>query len=264
MSRIIIFLACISLISLSSCSDYKKLLKSPDLEKKYTEAVKFYEAGQCIKSLQLFEELVTVYKGTQKAESVYYYYAYSNYCVGDYLLASYHFRTFVKNYPTSTHVEECAFMGAYCYYLESPKYTLDQTDTKNAIHELQGFINRFPKSTRIDSCNTLIIQLRGKLEKKAFEVAKQYYAMDDFKAAIVSFENVLKEFPDTKYREEVRFLIVKSTYMLAIKSIESKQPARLLSTIELGEKFVADFPISKYKRDVDYYILHAKKLKDKS
>ena len=134
---------------------------------------------------------------------VYYYYAFSHYCMGDYLMASYHFRTFVRTFPTSKHAEECGFMGAYCYFLESPRYSLDQTDTKNAIRELQGFILRFPGSTRLDSCNKLIDKLRDKLEKKNFEIAQQLFHMEDYRGAIVSFNNLLKEFPDTRYREKI-------------------------------------------------------------
>ncbi len=225
------------LFAVTSCREYSKLLKSQDLDKKYSEAVKYYERGDCVQALQLFEELLTVYKGTPKMESIYFYYAYSNYCVGDYLLAAYHFKTFVRNYPASTHTEECAFMAAYCYYNESPRYSLDQTDTKNAIKELQNYINRFPTGPRLDSCNNLIDLLRSKLEKKDFEIAMQYYHMDDYKASITALNNLLREFPDTKYREQVNYYILRATYDQAIRSIDEKKLDRLSGTIELHNKF---------------------------
>ena len=210
------------LLLFSSCSKYNRILKSTDYNKKYDAAVAYYEKKEYTKALALFEELVSVYRGTSKAEKIMYYYAYATYSTGDYLLAGYHFNNFVKTFPASDKTEECAFLYAYCYYLESPRYSLDQTDTKNAIKELQFFINKYPESKRKDECNELITKLRAKLEKKYYEISKQYYFLDDYKAAITSFENVLKDFPDSKYREEMMYMIIKANFIYAEKSIENK------------------------------------------
>jgi outer membrane protein assembly factor BamD len=244
----------------SSCSEYNKLLKSSDYNKKYDAAIKYYEAKDYSKALALLEELTSVYRGTNKAEKIMYYYAYATYASGDYLLAGYHFNNFVKTYPASDKTEECAFMYAYCYYLESPRYSLDQTDTKNAIKELQFFINKYPDSEKKKQCNELITTLREKLEKKYYEIAKQYYFLDDYKAAIVSFENVLKDYPDTKYREELMYLIVKTNYIYASKSTEVKKRERLQSTIDAYNKFISYFPEnSKYGKEAESYFAVAKK-----
>ncbi len=244
----------------SSCSDYNRLLKSTDYNKKYDAAIKYYDEKEYTKALALFEELVSVFRGTSKAEKIMYYYAYATYSTGDYLLAGYHFNNFVKTFPASDKTEECAFMYAYCYYLESPKYSLDQTDTKNAIKELQSFINKYPDSKRKEECNDLITKLRAKLELKYFEISKQYFFLDDYKAAIVSFENVLKEYPDTKYREETMYLIVKANYTYAVKSIDAKKTERFKSTMEAYNKFASYYPHeSKYGKEVEGYFSSAKK-----
>ena len=136
----------------------------------------------------------------------------------------------------------------------------DQTDTKNAIKELQLFINRYPESKRKEECNDLISKLRAKLEIKYFEISKQYYFLDDYKAAIVSFENVLKDFPDTKYREEAMYLIVKANYAYAVKSIDNKKADRLKLTIDAYNKFASYYPAeSKYGKDAEGYFSSAKK-----
>ena len=255
-----ILLSAFAVIALASCSEYNKLLKSTDYNKKYEAAIKYYDNKEYSKSLALLEELVSVYRGTNKAEKIMFYYAYATYSTSDYLLAGYHFNNFVKTFPASDKTEECAFMYAYCYYLESPKYSLDQTDTKNAIKELQFFINKYPDSKRKDECNDLITKLRAKLEEKYYEIAKQYYFLDDYKAAIVSFENVLKDYPDTKYREELMYLIVKTNYIYAAKSINNKKEERLKSTIDSYNKFVSYYPEkSKYNKETEGYYLSAKK-----
>src|SRR5205823_2189449 len=134
-----------------------------------------YEKEDYLKALTLLEELITLFRGTAKEENALYYYANTNYNMGDYELARYHFRNFVKTFPASVHAEECAYLTAYCYYLNSPEYSLDQSDTKTAIKEFQVFINEYPKSSRISECNEIIDKLRGKLEKKHYEISKQYY-----------------------------------------------------------------------------------------
>ena len=247
-----------AIMILSSCSDYNRLLKSTDYTKKYDAAIKFYDEKEYSKSLALLEELVSVYRGTSKGEKVLYYYAYATYAVGDYLLAGYHFNNFIKTFPASDKKEECAFMYAYCFFLESPRYSLDQSDTKNAIKELQSFINRYPDSKRKEECNELMARLRGKLEQKYYEISKQYFFIDDYRAAITSFDNVLKDFPDTKYREELMYLSIKANYIYATKSTPNKKPERFKSTIDSYNKYLSYFPEnSRYGKDAKSYLSSA-------
>src|ERR1022692_3384668 len=126
---------------LSSCDNYTKIAKRASIEQKYQYAITAFEKGQYNRALPILEELITVYRGTANGEKVLYYYAYCNYNTNDFILAAYHFKSFVKQFPTSAKAEECAYMNAYCYYLTSPAYSLDQTDTKLALKELQNFVN---------------------------------------------------------------------------------------------------------------------------
>lgn len=238
---------------LASCNKYNRLLKSSDYDLKYTKAIEYYDKKDYSRALPLLEELITVLRGTIKAERIYYCYAKTQYELGDYLLASYHFKELARTYPNGPYNEEALFLSAYCFYLTSPRYSLDQDNTKSAIEELQLFVNIYPNSNRIEECNNLIDKLRGKLETKAFENAKLYYNIEDYRAAQVSFQNLLKDFPDTKYREEAAFLQIKSAYLLANGSIESKKEERFRKTRELYTKFVDIFPKSKYLNELEKY-----------
>ena len=234
--KIILQLLLVSMI-LISCSKYQKVLRSNDYNYKYNMAVTYYQKGDYNRAMPLFNELSTVMKGTDKIQEVNFYYAYCNYSIGDNLLAAYLFRNYTINFPNSKHTEECAYMMAYCYYNEAPIYSLDATNTNRAIRELQLFIDRYPNSIRVARCNSLIDELRDKLSLKAFENAKQYYITSNFKSAIIALENVLIDYPSFKNREEVHFLIVKSTYLLAINSISNKVNDRLKATLETFSHF---------------------------
>jgi outer membrane protein assembly factor BamD len=232
----------------TGCSEYQKLVKSSDYALKYEKAKEYYNKKKYSKALTLFEELLTIYRGTSKAEEIYYYYAYSHYGVGDYILANHFFSTYASIYPMSNRVEECEFMAAYCHYLDSPRDALDQSNTLLAISELQSFVNRYPQSSRVARCNELIDELRKKLENKAYRNAMQYYSMEKYNSASVAFANVLKEFPDTDRRFEIYYMIIKSNYMYGKLSVRTKKKERLQLAKDNYIKFADKLASSKYAK----------------
>jgi len=227
------------------------MLKSTNLDAKQEYAIKLYNKGKYYKALPLFEELITLLRGTKKAELTYYYYAYTNYKLEDYETAAYDFDNFTKSFPTSEFAEECGYMNAYCYYLSSPDYTLDQSSTLKALNELQLFIDEHPYSARVEECNKLIDKLRYKLETKEHEIASLYYHMEEYKAAVTAYKNLLKEYPSTMYREECMFMSLKSEYLFAENSIESKKQERYNSALGDYGELLAAYPESKYKKEAD-------------
>lgn len=227
------------------------MVKSTNMDAKLDYAIELYNKKQYFKALPLFEELVTVFRGTKKAEKTYYYYSYTNYQLEDYETAAYDFDNFARTFPNSEFTEECAFMHAYCYYQDSPEYSLDQTSTAKAINELQLFADRYHTSTRVEQCNTLIDQLRLKLETKMFENSKLYYNMSDFKAAVSSFRILLHDYPSGKFREESSYMIIKAWYELAENSIETKRAERYNESLRSYAEFLAAYPDSKFRKDAD-------------
>lgn len=241
----------IVITTLVSCSGYQKVVKSTDYEKKYEVAKIYYEKEDYQKAFTLFEELLTVYRGTSKGESVYFYYSYCQFGLRDYLLASYHFNNFAKTFPKSEHAEECMFMGAKCYFLDSSDPSLDQASTEKAISEMQIFINKYPKSKRVEECNELMDRLRFKLEQKDYNAAKLYFDMEDYKSAIVALRNVLNDYPESRFREEMSFMVVRSSYLLAKNSIEKKKQKRYEDAIQECRAFVEKYPENRYRKEVD-------------
>lgn len=235
----------------TSCSNYQRVLKGTDMNAKFELAEKYFLKEDYFRSLQLLDELMIAFRGTEKGEKVYYYYAYCNYHTGDYIMASYHFNNFLFTYPNSKYAEEVQFMYAYCYYLDSPVSSLDQTSSLDAIDKFQLFVNRYPQSAKVPEANGLIDELRMKLETKAFNNAKLYYRMQDYKAAFTAMQNVINDFPATIYKEEATYLIFRSSYLYAINSVESKKVVRLKEAKENYLKLVDTFPQSEYLSDAE-------------
>ena len=111
--------------------------------------------------------------------------------------------------------------------------------------------------------NKLMDQLRYRLESKAFENSKLYYHMDDYKASVTSFKNLLRDYPASKYREEVMYLVFESEYLLAENSIDSKKNERYnLALVSYGE-FTTAFPQSRFRKDADDYAKDCRKRLEK-
>lgn len=237
----------------SSCSDYNKIVKSTDYEFKYKKAIEYYESGEFVRSSTLLKELISIVRGTSRADKVYYYYAKSQFGIKDYLMAGHYFKSLVKEFPRSEFAEESQFMIGYCFYLDSPNPRLDQQISQNSIDALQLFVNLYPRSTRIDEANRLIIELRDKLVYKSYLSGKLYFDLRNYKAAVVALTSSLKDFPDTKYREELMYMLLKAKYLLAINSVDEKKRERLSSALDEYFTFVDEYPESKYIKEVEKY-----------
>ncbi|GAB2703933.1 outer membrane protein assembly factor BamD [Mucilaginibacter koreensis] len=242
------------IIIVAGCkSKFEKLKASNNNPRKYQEAVRLYNKKDYGRALDLFENLAPHYRGQSGAEDLFYYYAYTNYKLKDYTSASYHFKQFAETYPTSPRAEECRFMNAYCYYLDAPGFSLDQSNTQKAIDAMQLFINLYPKSDRVTEANKIIQNLRDRLEEKAYANAKLYYTIGDYKSAVISMGNVLRDYPDTKYAEELEYLSIVSQYEYAKVSLEVRKEERYAQTSTMVDQFEEKYPSSTYLRNAQQY-----------
>lgn len=236
-------------LMLSSCGEYNKVLNKGTIEQQYRMATEMYEAGKFEKSIKLFDKIMIGYRGKPQMERIQYMISYAYYNTKQYSLASYYFDRFTKNYPKSTKREEAAYLSAHSYYLESPIFSLDQTATYDALSSMQNFIDTYPNSEKIAEANQNIKDLRYILEKKAFAIAKQYYHIEDYTAAITSFDNLISDYLGTKFREEAMFYKFRASHDLAMKSVFSKKEARLKSAIKSYDRLKRNYPESEYMKE---------------
>ncbi len=235
------------LMAISSCkSSFEKLKTSNDNNKKYTEAIKYYNKKEYGKALELFNDIAPKYRGQSSANELFYYQAMANYKLKDYISAGYLFKQFADTFPSDPKAEECRFLTAYCYYLDAPEFSLDQENTIKAIERMQLFINFHPKSERVAEANKLIQNMHERLEEKAYANSKLYLNVGNYQAAVIAFNNTLRDYPDTKYAEEIEYLIVKSQYEYAKRSLETKQLERYEQAITYANQFAEKYPESKY------------------
>ena len=237
---------------LSACkSEFEKIRSSGDVSRIYTKALEYYDQEEYQKAQSLFELIISSYRGKKEAEEIYFKYAYTYYNLEQYILASYYFKNFSNTYGASDLREEADFMSAYSNYKLSPTFRLDQSYSASAIEGFQLFVNTYPNSSRVEECNRLIDELRNKLERKAYDSAKLYFDLREYQAAIQSFDNVLKDFPDTENAETIRYMIIRSAYQLAKNSFVDKQKERYEEARDRASEFLVRFPDSRYNKEVN-------------
>lgn len=248
------------LLILPACkSRYEKIRTSTDVSLKYKTATYYFNKRDFTRALPLLEDLATSMRGSDKAEDASYFYAYCEYYLKDFAIARNLFQTFAEQFPNSLRAEEARFMAAKCSMQESPVFSLDQENTVKAIDALQLFINLYPHSTRIAECNKMMDILRGKLEAKSFENAKLYYTIGEFKPAVIALRNSQRDFPDSKFREETEFLIIKCNYLYAGGSIIARQEERYNETIQSFQSFKENFPKSIHLKEAEKIVSDSKR-----
>ena len=246
MKRLLPFI--LLLVIVSSCK-YEKLLKSRDYKLKYHKALEYYADEDYMRAEGLFEQLKPILRGTKQADTVFLYTAYCSYHQKSYMLAAHYFDEFRKTYGNSKFAEEAEYMNAYCTYLMSPRPSLDQSYSYQAISLFGLYISRHPNSERNDECIQYIEELKNKLVEKSYQSAKLYYNLGDYKAAIIALNNSLDDFPETKYREEIMFMILKAKFLLAENSIAVKKIERYQSTVDEYYSFMGEFPESEFLKE---------------
>ncbi len=231
-------------------SEFERVRTSGDTELILKKAYEYYEKKDYQRSQGLFDLVLSSLRGGKEAEKAYFYHAYTYYYLKQYTLAAYYFKNFANTFTTSAYREEATFMMAYSNYLLSPSFRLDQSSTRQAIEDFQLFANFYPQSKRVADCNKYIDILRRKLEQKAFAEGELYFNLRQYRSSVISFENLLRDYPESPDVERVRYLIAKASFLLSQNSILEKKPERYQETITRCNDFLEKHPSSKYGKEV--------------
>lgn len=235
----------------SSCGGINALLKSGQPDPIYTKALEYYQKEKWQRASTLFEGVQHYYAGTPREDSISFFNARCKFKNRDYETASMLFEDFRRKFGRSPFIEEAEGMYALCYYFLAPGPSRDQTVTGQALIAINEFMSHYPLSDQIDNFKQINEELTERLHEKAYLNAYTYYKIGRYKSAIMALKNALKQYPDTKHREEIMYLIVDSGYRLASNSVTSKQTDRYLSMLDSYLTFKEEFPESKYVKRLD-------------
>ena len=249
-----------SLVALMSCkSEYEMLLNSNDADAKYEAAFQYFNENKFSKAASLFESLSVLADGTERGDTVKYYWGLSNYKFKDYYTAETNFDQFISSYPRSPFTPEARFLRLDCLFRQTLRYELDQTPTYKAISAISEYILEYPATTHMKECRDMLVELNERLDRKSYEAAKLYYKMEDYLASRVAFRNVLKDDAENVYREDILYYIAMSSYKYAQLSVPSKQKERYLTFVDDYYNFIGELPESEYRKELDMVYRKAQK-----
>ena len=240
-------------------SKYDNLLMSNDLDAKYTAAFDYFNKGKFRKAANLFESLSVMTSGTERDDSVQFYWGLSNYKAKDYYTAEANFSKFVSNFPRSVFTEEARYMRVDCLYRSTLRYELDQVPTYTALSAMEEFVRDYPSSEWAGDVRVKAKVLNDRLDKKAFENARLYYKMEDYKASRVAFKNIIKTDAENIYREDILYYIAMSSYKYAYNSVPEKQKERYMDFMDDYLNFIGELPDSPYCKELNAMYLRAQR-----
>lgn len=245
------------LVLLGACGPFAKLEKSTNWEELYNGANKYYQVGEYNKAIILYEKVLPVIKGSEKAEMAEYNYANCHFKTKRYIESAGYFNTFFKTYNRSTLAEEALFMHAYSLYLDAPDFNLDQQSSQEAVSAIQQFVTRFPTSASYERAMEMLKDLEGRFEDKAYAEAEMYYRLkeglfpgDFYRACIINFQNFAKDYPESKRNEELAYKLVEVGFAYADNSAYDKKEARLSDVLGFANNFYRKYPASGYLGEV--------------
>ena len=260
----LLFLSVLMLI-FSSCGEYNRILKVQDVEVKYSYAKKYYNQKKYVRSATLLEGIVQYFRGRLEAEESLYLLAMSYYGQKDYMTAAQYFKAYFETYPKGEFTELARFYGAYGLYLDSPDPRLDQTQTHEAIRQFLLYLEYYPQSERAHQAQEILFELQEKLAYKEYLAAKLYHNLGNFmmknnyNACVITAQNTLQSYPDTKYREDLMYLLVASKYEQALASVDVLLQNRYREVVDEYYNYMNEFPEGKYVKQVQKFYEYANK-----
>ncbi|MBQ4291799.1 MAG: outer membrane protein assembly factor BamD [Muribaculaceae bacterium] len=241
---------------LASCGEYQKVLKSSDNNYKFEYAKKAFDRRQYAQASTILADLVNIFKTNDKAEETLYLLALSYYENKDYVNSAAYFHNYYTRYPKGKYAELARYYCGYSYFIDSPEAQLDQSVTLKAIKELQSFIEYFPTSDKVAIAQAAIFEMQDKLTLKELQNAQLYYNLgtymgNNYQSAIIVAQNAIKDYPYSKYKEELEMIVLKSRYQEAVQSVEEKKADRFREVVDEYYSFINNYPDGENRREAD-------------
>jgi len=163
---------------------------------------------------------------------------------GQYLLAGNEFTRFIEFYRTDPRVEQAAYERIEAYAALSPRYELDQTDTRTALSYIRAFVQQYPQSEKRAEAEALAAELREKLARKQYETGRLYARREYYDAAVIAFRDVLTEYPTSAYADDALLGAVEAQTDYAAGSVQNRKQARYREALDFYDQLVTLFPTS--------------------
>jgi outer membrane protein assembly factor BamD len=151
------------------------------------------------------------------------------------LLAANEFREFLTFYPTHARADYAQLQMARSFYEQMLAPERDQSATKDAIREIEIFLQRFPNSELMPEARRMERAARDRLSEASYRVGFFYFRLKYWPGAIDRFQEVLKMDPGYTNRDAVYYHLAESLYRSDKRAEALPYYERLLREFEKSE-----------------------------
>ncbi|MGE0461453.1 MAG: outer membrane protein assembly factor BamD [Vicinamibacterales bacterium] len=151
------------------------------------------------------------------------------------LLAANEFREFQTFYPTHPRADYAQLQLARSYAGQMLAPERDQSATRDAIKEIEVFLQRYPNSKLMPEARALEREARDRLSEAGFRVGFFYFRARWYPGAIDRFREVLKTDPGYTGRDAVYYHLAEALYRTDKKPEALPYYERLVSEFEQSE-----------------------------
>jgi outer membrane protein assembly factor BamD len=158
------------------------------------------------------------------------------------------FREFLNFYPTHQRAHYAQFKLAMAHFYQMKDPMRDQTETRDAIKELQLYVTRYPNGALITEARQNLREAKDRLDTWEVGVAEHYYRIKWYPGAVGRLVPMLKNDPEYTNRDKAYFILAQSLEKV-------KRPAEALPYYE---RIVSEFEQSEYLEEAKKKIVELK------
>jgi outer membrane protein assembly factor BamD len=153
-----------------------------------------------------------------------------------YVLAMNEYREFLNFYPTHPRAHYAQFKLAMAHFYQMKSPMRDQTETREAIRELQVYVARYADKPLIDEARQTLREARDRLAEWELGVAEHYYRIKWYPGAIGRLVPMLKNDPEFTGRDKAYYILAASL----------EKVAKAAEALPYYERIVNEFEQSEY------------------
>jgi len=152
-----------------------------------------------------------------------------------FVLAINEFREFLNFYPTHARADYAQYKLGMAHFYQMRTPMRDQTETKEAIRELQTFVARYPNSSLIAEGRQHLREAKDRIDDWEFGVGLQYFRLRWYPGAIGRFQPLLKGDPEYTGRDGVYFYLAEALIKVSRQAEALPYFERILKEFERSE-----------------------------
>jgi outer membrane protein assembly factor BamD len=164
------------------------------------------------------------------------------------VLAINEFKEFLSYYPTNPRADYAQYKIGLAHARQMRNPQRDQTETREAIKELQAFVDRYTTSQLMPEARAKLREARDRLSESDYMVGFFYFRQRWYPGAIDRFKELLKADPDYTGRDAVYFYLAESLVKVKLQA----------EALPYYERLVEEFERSEYLEEAQKRIIELK------